>query len=138
MKELLIFLTITLFSFNANAVTIEQKYIHCKPYQNNGFSFENLSQSQINNTLQCLSYLAGIRDRGHANCLVMKTVNKKNILKKTRLKTLSFLTANADVNIDTLVTSFINYAENTTESWKEPVWGHTAQFISNKFPCKID
>ena len=138
MKKLLLTLTFVLFSFGANSITIEQLYKNCKPYQNNGFSFENLSQSQASKAVSCFSYLGGMRDRGVANCVILKEVDKKNYIEKIRIKPLSSLIANADVNSNALITSFINFAENNTEKWKQGVWGNVIEFLSDKFPCKID
>ena len=64
MKLLITSLTMIFISFGANALTIEQLYKKCKPYQNNGFEFDNLSPGQIHNAVACLSYIAGLTGRG--------------------------------------------------------------------------
>ena len=43
MKLLITTLTMVFISFGANALTIEELYKDCKPYQNSGFEFKKLS-----------------------------------------------------------------------------------------------
>ena len=138
MKKLLLILNFVLFSFGANAINIESLYKNCKPYQNNGFVFENLSKSQINNAVSCFSYLGGVRDNGVRNCVVMNAINERKYVKKKELKIISSLVANASVKNNTLITSFINFAENNTEKWEHSVSVYFNKFLSEKFPCKID
>ena len=60
MKTLLTFLTIVLFSFNANAFKIGKTYEYCKPFQNNGFEIAGLPENKINSALICMAFLKGL------------------------------------------------------------------------------
>ena len=128
-----------MFSSGANAsISIEDLYKNCKPFQNNGFSFKNLSPSKRQKGLHCFSYLAGLRDKGNASCIFINEMNKDKDLDKINLELFSSLFANGDASINPLITSFINFAENNTDKWKQSVWVFSSEFIGKKFPCKIE
>lgn len=137
MKLLIITLTMIFISFSTSAVTVGDLYKYCKPYQNNGFEFNNLGTVQIQNALGCMFYLRGMIDRGRGNCIVLEEMNKMNIIETNKLKVFSNLTANDKAPLNPIITSFINYAENNTHQWKYSPLSYAQDFISKKFPCKI-
>ena len=137
-KLAILSLTMIFISFGANALTIEELYKQCRPYQNNGFEFRNLSESQNRKAIACMTYLAGIRDTGLANCEMMREYNKMKFIDKNKLEIMSNLSANANVLIDQVITSFTNYAENNTENWMYSPTVYASKFLYKKFPCKLD
>ena len=138
MKLIITTLTLIFISFGANAITVEKLYKFCKPYQNNGFQFDNLSSVQKNNAVGCLSYITGMVDKGSGTCRMIKEINKKKLIDKKQLNFLSSLIANERAQINAIIASFNNYAENNTDKWKYTPGSYTYEFISKKFPCKLD
>ena len=108
------------------------------PLENNGFSFENLSATKTQDAIGCMSYLAGIRDAGAVNCQFMREHFKTEFIDKKKLKIISNLSTNTNADIDQLITSFTNYAENNTDKWKESPAFYARLFLYRKFPCKLD
>ena len=125
-------------SFGANALTIEELYKDCKPYQNSGLKFKKLSSGEVQRAILCFSYLGGLRDRGRINCVTLNELNKMKFVDKYKLEVISSLTANARVSNNQIITSFINYAENNTEYWKQKTSAYVNKFLSKKFPCKFE
>ena len=136
MKLLITTLTMIFISFGASAFTVEQVYKNCKPYQNNGFTIENLSLSQKQNALACVTYLRGLIDRGVTNCYYFSQL--KPYITKDMIKKLSGLLANGEVSNNAVITSFINYAENNPDTWKHSPSTYSKRFINDKFPCTFD
>ena len=138
MKLLITTLTMIFISFGASAVSVESLYKQCKPFQSNGFAFENLSTKNVQNAIACLSYLAGMRDTGLANCQMMREYNKMKFIDKNKLEIISNLSANANVHIDQVITSFTNYAENNSDEWKYSPTVYASKYLYKKFPCTLD
>jgi len=138
MKLLITTLTMIFISFGASAVSVESLYKQCKPFQSNGFAFENLSTKNVQNAIGCFSYLAGLRDTGRSNCQMMREYNEMKFVDKNKLEIISSLSANANVHIDQVIASFTNYAENNTENWKYAPTIYASKFLYRKFPCKLD
>ena len=138
MKLRITTLTMIVISLGANSYTIEKLYENCKPFQNNGFSFEDLSPTKTLNATACFSYLSGLRDRGIENCKVMDEFGKRGFFDKRKLEVLSTFTANKMVDVKQIIASFTNYAENNTENWQVTSSIYAYKFISKKFPCKLE
>ena len=138
MKLLITTLTMIFMSFGANALTVERLYKNCRPFQNNGFEFKNLSDTQRKNAIACMSYLAGVRDAGVSHCDMLGEYKKMNFLDKEKLTIVSELSANANPNIDQVITSFTNYAENNTNHWNNSATSYANLYLYTKFPCKLD
>ena len=137
-KLAILSLTMIFISFGASALTIEKLYKDCKPFQSNGFEFNNLDSNQIQRAIACFSYLSGLKNSGFTNCIIMREFNRIKYVDKKKLDLISSLLTNANVDIDQVITSFTNYAENNTEFWKNELSNYARKFISKKFPCKLD
>ena len=138
MKLLITTLAMIFISFGANALSVEKLYKDCKPYQSNGFSTKNLSFEKQISSIACLSYLRGIRDKGDLNCKYLKGIKKAKAIDIESLRVLSLLLANSKASISSVITSFINYAENHPENWKYTPDTYSKEYLSDKFPCKLD
>jgi len=126
-------------SFGAHAFSVETLYKYCKPYQNNGFSWDNLSKSKIQDGIICLSYFRGLGDAGYGTCDYLRRVYDRGLIDIKAFKTLSSLTANGKFgSVTQIITSFINFAENNPQHWKYSPYNYTNKFISEKFHCKLD
>ena len=76
MKLLITTLTMIFISFEVSAFSVEDLYKRCKPFQNNGFAFDNLSEDQMQKGLMCLSYIKALIDLGGKNCMYLKSAAK--------------------------------------------------------------
>ena len=68
----------------------------------------------------------------------MNQFNKIKFLDKDQIKVISNLTANKDASTEQVIASFTNYAENNTGEWKYSPFNYAFEFISKKFPCKLN
>ena len=126
-------------SFGANAFNIEDLYKKCKPFQNNGFTLDNLNETQQQNALMCLSHLDALRKLGYKNCAYLKKAYENKMINITAFETLSSLIANdKDTQINAVITSFVNFAENKPQKWKYTPSNYNEEFIGNIYPCKLD
>ena len=131
-------------SFGANAFNIGDLYKYCKPYQSNGFNYNELTDNQQFNALQCLSSLKFMFNIGSKTCVYLQSFyNSEKRVSRDLAKKLSFLSAvlanssNWQKNINAVIASFNVFAENNSQLWNEDVTLHHDKFISNKFPCFI-
>ena len=139
MKLLITTLTMIFISFGAHAFNVETLYKYCKPYQNNGFSWDNLSKSKIQDGIICISYFRGLGEAGYGTCDYFRRVYDRGLIDIKAFKTLSSLTANEKFgSVTQIITSFINFAENNPQHWKYSPYNYTNKYISEKFPCKLD
>jgi hypothetical protein len=124
-------------SFGVSAFSIENLYKICKAYQANGFSFDNFSKTQVSNSLACISYLRGVKDLGSKNCRYLKISKEQGLITLPAFNVLSGYNANKEnININALIASFNNYAENNTDKWEYNPTSYSEIFLSQKFPCK--
>ena len=136
-KLAILSLTMIFISFGANAFTVEDLYKRCKPFQNNGFAFDNLSNDQMQKGLMCLSYIRGIIDLGGKNCIYLKSALKSKWIDKYALQNLSpFIANDPDVPINAAITSFVKFAENNTSKWGYSPSNYNDDFIGKDYPCK--
>ena len=140
MRLLLTFLTITLFSFGASAMTVGEGYKRCKAYQDNGFNLKGLSQKQILETFACNSHFRGILNYGGKMCMILNIIRKKEITldPNTSGLLINSFANNPKAPLNDVIKNFIIFAENNPDLWQENVVVYTNKFLNNKFPCKID
>ena len=139
MKLLITTLTMIFISFGANALSIEDLYKHCKRFQTNGFSLDNLSEVQQTGAIACSMYLRGLIDLGWKNCKSLRILKEEGLINPQAFEGLSKVTANKmNVKINALIASFNNYAENYSENWSYSPTEFSHAFLSDKFPCKLD
>ena len=79
MKLLITTITIFFISFGASALSVEELYKFCKPFQNNGFSLDNLSQNKVDKAFGCMAYIRGLAERGYVSCIYLRGFNKKEL-----------------------------------------------------------
>jgi len=139
MKSLITTLTMIFISFGANAFTVENLYQNCKPYQNNGFEFDNLSNDQSNKALICIGYIRGVIDMGHKNCQYLRESYNIKSIDIMAFNSLSQFTANGlNPSINGTIASFNNFAENNVDKWKYRPTVFSAQFVGKNYPCKLE
>ncbi len=143
MKKLLLILSLVLLSFSANAISVEHLYSDCKPVKSNGFGSEALTKKQMDSARFCMTYFLGMAEQGYRNCITLDTllkINKENLSSRV-LKILKYnANSNPQVNpnnLKVIITTFINFAENNSDKWGEPVIAHSEKFLSSKFPCLL-
>ena len=137
MKLIITTLTMIFISFGASALSVEELYKFCKPFQSNGFSLDNLSQNKVDKAFGCMAYIRGLAERGYVSCIYLRGFNKKELFEKTELEVIASLTANDKGKVNPLITSFINFAENNPKKWKFAPYNYAYKFITNVYPCKI-
>ena len=142
MKKLLLISTFILFSFSSygqNLMNVGEMYKFCKPYQNNGFDLNGLSEkAQINSTV-CNSVFRTLIDTGLRNCQLTKSLREADKdIKKNTLKLIAGIISNSNADLNSVITSFIVFSENNTNEWSKNLSWFQHKFLSNKFPCKID
>lgn len=139
MKLLITTLTMIFMSYGASAAKIELMYKNCKPFQNNGFNFNNLNNEQYETSLMCVSYFRGMLDLGYKNCVYLKASHKNKLIDYKTFETLSYIIANRrNSNLNAVVAGFNKFAENNTDKWDAEIGAYSHIFISEKFPCKIN
>ena len=138
MKLLITAITMIFITFGANAFSIENLYEKCKPLQNNGFTLDNLSLTQKSNAVHCVVFIRSMLDMGARTCAMLREANKRTSDVIT-VRTLASLLAN-DFNIsnNAAVTSFVMFAENNTQYWKNTPAMYVNEFIGKNYPCKLD
>ena len=135
MKLLITLLTMIFISFGVKAMEIERLYKMCKPYQTNGFSSDTLSRVQQEYASICIAYLKGVVDIGFVNCLTLHGITKSIEIPSSVIGVLQKNANKEPSTYASLITSFINFAENNTNLWDKFVSAHTPKFLGNKFPC---
>ena len=138
MKLLITTLTMIFISFGAFGWSIGETYKLCKPYQNNGFEINGLSNmAQVNSTL-CKTTFRMLINTGVRNCQIINLVKESNKdIKTNTLKVMSMMTSNSNADMNAVITSFINFAENNTDDWSSLVSWSQHKFLNNKFPCEL-
>lgn len=147
MKNLLFFLILCFYSFNANAFTVKTLYNHCEKYRNTGY--EKITP----NGLICLSFLRGLALSGFDTCKkinnTIKGIKKGSYLeKRTEKQVLGYLrdvsrsVGNEIANDKKIVISFMNWADENIDSkssWEfmEVVYLRE-RFLGRDFPCKLE
>jgi len=137
MKLLTTTLTIILFSFGANALTVERLYKNCKPYQNNGLSFDGLNTKQKTGALLCATYIRAMIDMGGQNCVFLNEIYKDTSDKIAIQVLSSFHANNKKAPLDAVITSFVIFAENNTSNWKYSPSSYVKEFIGKNHSCKL-
>lgn len=137
MKILLTFLTIALFSFGVNAgiVTVEYMYKLCKPFQNNGFSMENMTSSQKVNSVICVTFFRTIIDDGLMDCFTMKTLYREKLMSMNDLNALSLTAANNPAQPNSVIVSFINWAEKNPDKFGRLAISYKSIYLHRVFKC---
>lgn len=140
MKKLLFILTFVLFSFKANAFyTIERMYKDCKPLQSSGFNHKNIPKEAIIPTLACKFYFEGMVSAGMGVCGALLALKDNGYnLKTPEFRALKEINANGTTKVFPVITSFLNFAENNANLWKDRISYHKHKFLGTKFPCKLD
>ena len=139
MKLFFTTLTIIFISFGANAssITVENLYKRCKPFQNNGYTFEGLTLPQKWEARICKDVLSSLALKGTASCHMLNILRKNQEITNKQFVRLAKLTANAPSIGNPVITSFLKYAENNPNDWGLRVPVITMKFLSSDFPCKI-
>ncbi len=145
MKNIFIIITLIFISFdiNANVRTLEigSLYYQCKPYQNNNFNFEKLSQSDRVKAMLCRTTLIGIADTGYNLCQSLKWYYKNaNVDSKEILIGLSSWYANDYVeSVNKLISGFNSWAEKNQHLWKEFVTGvpFKRDYMAKNYYCNL-
>ena len=142
-----IFITIILifisFDIKANVGTLEigSLYYQCKPYQNNNFNFEKLSQSDQVKAMLCRTTLVGIADTGYNLCQSLKWYYKNaNVDSKEILIGLSSWYANNLVeSVNKLISGFNSWAEKNQHLWKELITGvpFKKDYMAKNYYCNL-
>ena len=117
---------------------ISEMYKLCKPYQNHGFETYNLSKIESVNAMMCGSYFRALINTGVKNCHILSNKEIQKGIDKTILMGLGVMTANSNANLEAVITSFMNFAEKTSEKWEDFVDWSYHEFIGKKFPCVIN
>ena len=139
MKLLITTLTMIFISFGANAVEIGKMYNNCKPFQNNGFSMNGLAEEQLITATVCGGYFRGMIDLGVKNCVFLRIFHKYKMVDDDEFKSFSKVLANTmNPNLRAVIAGFINYAENNSEKWDKEIGLISHNFLSEKFPCKLE
>ncbi len=73
MKLLITIITMMFISFGAYAFNIGDMYKYCKPYQSNGFDYNELTENQQIKALQCLSSLKFMFNIGSKTCVYLQS-----------------------------------------------------------------
>ena len=136
MKLLITTLTMMFISFGANAISVENLYKQCKPFQNNGFAYEGLSEKQKWDAVLCQNILNNIALRGTSNCYILNSERKDGNISDRQFKRLASILANSPAHGNSLVVSFLQYAEANPNNWKTRVPVVSYWFLSENFPCK--
>ena len=141
MKLLITTLTMIFISFGATGqdYTIEKMFKNCKPLQSSGFNYKSIPKEALMRTVACKMYfdalvLAGVHVCGSLIGMKQRGYNVDTI----EFKALRDLNSNDETKTFPVIASFINFAENNTNLWKEMISQHKLEFLSTKFPCKID
>ncbi len=145
MKNIFIIITLIFISFDikANVRTLEigSLYYQCKPYQNNNFNFEKLSQSDQVKAMLCRTTLIGIADTGYNLCQSLKWYYKNaNVDSKGILIGLSSWYANDLVeSVNKLISGFNRWAEKNQHLWKELVTGvpFKRDYMAKNYYCNL-
>ena len=136
MKLLFIILTMIFFSFVASATSVETLYKQCKPFQNNGFAYEGLSEKKKWDAVLCQNILNNIALRGTSNCYLLNEERKDGNINDRQFKKLTMM-ANSPAYGNSLIVSFLKYAEANPNNWKTRVPVISYWFLSKDFPCKL-
>lgn len=140
MKLLITTVTMIFISFGANADmkgNVEEYYKLCKPYVANGLSTKGMRDDQLLDFAICSNVLVGHMIRGDMNCKLLKNFRNAGDINSKQFRLLSIAFANKYASLNQIVTSFVGYAENNPNVWRETLAGNTVQFINLKFPCKL-
>jgi len=140
MKKLLLILSFVLFSFGANAgYTIEMMYKICKPLQSSGFNSKSIPKEAKMSSMACKIYFDALVSSGVGVCGSLQVMQEEGYnLNTPNFKALRDLNSNGVTKTFPAIASFINFAENNANLWKESISSHKYKFLGTKFPCKID
>jgi len=103
------------------------------------FELSGLSQIKQVEALLCNMTFRTLIDNGVKNCQLTNNLRDHDKKMKTNtLKLIKGFIANSNANLNAAITSFINYAENNSDKWSEFFVWHQQEFLSSKFPCKLE
>jgi len=123
----------------------EELYSRCKPYANNGFNLEQLSEKDQFAAVSCVSYFTGSKAVSFEICLNAQKLYRMS-LETTDIKSKRELEVSSkligalgsdmvDVSVNAVIRSFINYADQNTQVWNvQPV---TISYIASSWPCDV-
>ena len=94
------------------ATSIGELYKSCKPFANNGFEMDGLSESQKLYGLSCWSFHEGARSAAYSICKLGSSVGTSGEAKT--------LFATSITNTNVVVQRFINWAEDNPDEWDKP------------------
>lgn len=135
-KLVILSLAMIFISFGASATSVENLYKQCKPFQSNGFSYEGLSEKQKWDAVLCQKILNNIALRGTSNCYLLNAERKDGNINDRQFQKLTML-ANSPAYGNSLVISFLKYAEANPNVWKTRIPVVSYWFLSKDFPCQL-
>ena len=133
MKILITTLTMIFTSFSASGKNVETYYKYCKPFQTNGYSQKGLTEDNSVKAIACIHALTPLMDVGFSNCNVLSIYRKNDYIDDAQFEILALGTANNLVSTFQLITSFISYAENNPDKFKQPIGEAAGYFLKMKF-----
>ena len=110
MRILLTTIILTLLSQPVWAINNGDLFRDCKPFANNGYSVDGLSEKQMVDALTCLGFFSGVMHHAQAVCAVSPD-KKHKLLFGTSIEKPEVLTQ-----------KFLNWAEANPEKWEYSVY----------------
>jgi len=141
MKLLITTLTMIFISFGAASqnYTVEEMYKDCKPLQSSGFNIKSIPQVAMMPTIACVKYFDALVTSGVMVCGSLIGMKQRGYnLNTIDFKSFRDLNSNGQTKTFPVIASFVNFAENNANLWKEKVALIKHQFLGTKFPCKLD
>ena len=99
-KLVILSLTMIFFTFGASAINIGDMYKNCKPYQNNGYKIEGLTETQAIESVACNAYFRALINTGVKNCQILNNELMQEGISNNNLLALGIVTANSNANIE--------------------------------------
>ena len=109
MRLLLTTIILTMLAQPALALTNLQLFEYCKPYANNGYSIDGLYNDQIHKSTAFTLFQSGALHHAHWVCKFASNKADKEMFGSSIMK--------PKISIQ----KFLNWAEENTEWWGEPV-----------------
>ena len=122
----------------------EELYTRYKPYANNGFNLEQLSDEDLMNSLSCVSYFKGARAVRTEMCVYAtmtygwaEDYSDDELKRQQIIISSSALGANSsdtdNVSINAIIRSFMNYSEQNPKGWNHQPF--SKKYLSDNWPC---
>ena len=113
----------------------ESLYKSCQKYVNSGFDIGRAENKiDVLDHTVCFGYIMGVVESYRTICVVNQTVNKNSDIKDYwDFTAMSFGTSARNDDINAVIQSFINWARDNPQKWKQTPFAH--EWLLEKWPC---